>query len=562
MPKNNIRGGFGRRRPVVAIAAAATLALVGGSLGVAAANAVAVPTSGTPTLSRVSSWTHAPGYDVQGTTLPGTSTPALRISNSVTNPLLYQAMTQLESPAIASAGPRGTSDADYDTFTANFTLSAKSYATQPDLAVEVSVDTAGNRAGGDLLLREEADQKLTLTNFYANAGSAADVGDWNAATTEVSFTKPIAIKYVAHFNPDDSKDTVNVYLNGSKTPALTGSTFETYADSQDTPAETVNALLFRAVDRQVDLTQANGVPWADVAPTSDEETALEGNGFYFSAINYAVTNTAAVTTLPFSVPVITGTPAVGAALTATTDTGSVSGVNFAYQWLRNGVAISKATGSTYTPTSSDYKQKLSVKVTASKPGYSSPSRTSAATTAVGIGTIVVSADASITGVASVGSKLTAHITTAPAATYSFQWFANDVAVKGATASTYTVPAGELGKTISVAVKGTKTDFTTVTSTSDETAAVVEGTLTFSTPTISGTTKVGKSLTAKVTATSGALLRYSFYANDVLVQLSTSPTLVLTWDLAGSNITVSVSGLKQGYTPLTSAVSAPTAAVVN
>ena len=69
---------------------------------------------------------------------------------------------------------------------------------------------------GELRLVEEAGQKLTLTNFYANAGSAADVGDWNAATTEVSFTKPIAIKYVAHFNADDSKDTVNVYLNGAK----------------------------------------------------------------------------------------------------------------------------------------------------------------------------------------------------------------------------------------------------------------------------------------------------------------------------------------------------------
>jgi hypothetical protein len=544
-----------RRKPVVAVAAAAALALAGTTFGVASAGAVTIPTSATPDLSKVSSWTQASGlFDFQGTTLPGKTTKALRISNSVTDTGNYGVITQLQSPAIAAAGPRGTSDADYDTFTANFTLSAKTYATQPGLAVEVSIDTNGNRAGGDLLLREEDGQKLTLTNFSAIPGTDAD--NWTYSTASVDFTKPIAVKLVSHFEANDANDSVKVYLNGSKTPALTGSTFETYADAAGTSAETADALLFRATDQQVDLTTPMpDVPWTHPVPTPDQLTALDGNGFYFSGLSYAVSNTDAATPLTFNTPVITGTPAVGAPLTAATDTGSVNGVHFGYQWLRNGVAIAHATAASYTPTSSDYKKKLSVRVVASKPGYTTVTHTSAATAAIGIGTITVSAAATITGTAAVGSKLTSHITTAPAATYGYQWLANGVAIKGATSSTYTIPAGELGAAIGVSIKAQKTDYTPVTSVSDPTDAVVPGTLTLGTPTISGTAKVGHTLTVKVTATSGALLRYSFYSGDTLVQLSTSPNLLLTWDLAGTNITVSVSGVKQGYTPATSDVSA-------
>jgi hypothetical protein len=560
MSKNKSRGAIGGRKPITAAAAVAALALVGATFGAASAGAVTVPTSATPDLSKVSSWTQAAGmFDFQGTTLPGKTTKALRISNSVADTGNYGVITQLQSPSIAAAGPRGTSDADYDTFTASFTLSAKTYATQPGLAVEVSVDTDGNRAGGDLLLREEDGQKLTLTNFSAIPDT--DGNNWTYSTASVDFTKPIAVKLVSHFETDDTKDTVKVYLNGSKTPALTGSTFETYADAAGTPDETANALLFRATDEQVDLTTPMpDVPWTHPVPTTDQLTALDGNGFYFSGLSYAVSNTDTATPLTFAVPVITGTPAVGAPLAVTTDTGLVSGVHFGYQWLRNGVAIANATAATYTPTSSDYKKKLSVKVTASKPGYTTVSHTSTATAAVGIGTITVSAAATITGTDAVGSKLTAHITTAPTATYSYQWLANGTAIAAATSSTYTIPAGELGKAISVSIKAVKTDYTTVTSVSDETDAVVLGTLTLSTPTITGTTKVGKTLTAKVIATPGTLVRYEFFSDGTAVQLSTSPLLLLTWDLVGTHITVQVSGVKQGYTPLVSPLSALSAAI--
>ena len=548
-----------RTKRVVAVSATAALALAGVALATAPANAV---TSTTPDLSKASSWAKVPtaNFDGAATKLPGKSTSAFRLSNWVSDASMYGAAEQFETPAVNLAGPRGASAASYDTFTESFTLSAASYATQPDLSVEVSPDTNGNRAGGDLLLREEAGQKLSLTNFHLKAGATGDeASDWGYSTATIDFTKPVTIKYVALFNPDAAADIVKIYVNGSSTPLVTGSTFETYHAIDGNPAQTVNALNFRATSRKVALNDPDEA-WTSPEISSDEYAALKGKGFYFSGLTYGVSNTEASNPIEFAVPTISGTPAVGETLTAGTDTDQIKAVTFKYQWLRNGAAIGNATKATYALTSSDFGKKISVKVTASKPGYISSTRTSAATAAVGIGTLDLTTPTNITGTAAVGSKLTAHIATSPIAVYTYQWWNGDAAIKGATASTYTVTPTDIGATLSVTATAKKTDFTTVPSRSAGVGPVVAGTLTVSTPTLTGTTKVGQKFTAKATATSGALLRYAFYADDELVQLSTSSTYVTTFDVAGAHLTVKVTALKAGYTTVTSASSAPSSAI--
>ncbi|GAA2128074.1 hypothetical protein GCM10009825_06920 [Arthrobacter humicola] len=73
----------------------------------------------------------------------------------------------------------------------------------------------------------------------------------------------------------------------------------------------------------------------------------------------------------------------------------------------------------------------------------------------------------ITGTAKVGSTLTA----VPGAwavspvTLSYQWYHSGTAVVGATAATYVVPSGDLGRTITVKVTGAKTGYTTTSRTS-------------------------------------------------------------------------------------------------
>jgi hypothetical protein len=76
-------------------------------------------------------------------------------------------------------------------------------------------------------------------------------------------------------------------------------------------------------------------------------------------------------------PAITGTVKVGSRVTATPGKWSPSsGVKFAYKWLANGTAIKGATAQTYLIPPALAGRKLSVTVTASKPGYKSAAASS------------------------------------------------------------------------------------------------------------------------------------------------------------------------------------------
>ncbi len=81
-------------------------------------------------------------------------------------------------------------------------------------------------------------------------------------------------------------------------------------------------------------------------------------------------------------PSISGSRLVTATLTAKTGSWS-GGTKFSYQWYSNGKAISGATKSTWRITSGYAGKKITVKVTGRKDGYSSFSRTSSATGAIG-----------------------------------------------------------------------------------------------------------------------------------------------------------------------------------
>ncbi|MBK7819843.1 MAG: Ig-like domain repeat protein [Tessaracoccus sp.] len=75
-------------------------------------------------------------------------------------------------------------------------------------------------------------------------------------------------------------------------------------------------------------------------------------------------------------PTISGTKKVGKTLKATVKTWQPTKVTVKYQWLRDGKAISKATTSSYKLTKADAGKKVSVKVTGSKSGYTTVSKTS------------------------------------------------------------------------------------------------------------------------------------------------------------------------------------------
>lgn len=95
-----------------------------------------------------------------------------------------------------------------------------------------------------------------------------------------------------------------------------------------------------------------------------------------SAGGFAAANMPANSVLP----AITGTKAVGSTLTCSSGTWSKS-PSYAYQWLRNGVPISGATGNTRVLAGADEGALMSCTVTATKNGVSAVA-TSAQTTAI------------------------------------------------------------------------------------------------------------------------------------------------------------------------------------
>jgi hypothetical protein len=85
---------------------------------------------------------------------------------------------------------------------------------------------------------------------------------------------------------------------------------------------------------------------------------------------------------PTTLPEISGTVRVGQTLTASAGATWPVGATLAYQWNRNGVAISTARASTYVLVAADLNARMTVTVTATLAGYTAKSVTSLQTVAV------------------------------------------------------------------------------------------------------------------------------------------------------------------------------------
>jgi len=173
---------------------------------------------------------------------------------------------------------------------------------------------------------------------------------------------------------------------------------------------------------------------------------------------------------------------------------------------------------------------------------------------------LASSTPTVSGTARVGRALTATTGVwARGATLTYQWSADGVAVRGATATSFTPGAAQEGKTITVTVTGKLAGYTSVSRTSKPTAAVAAGILTAPTPTIRGTARVGTPLTAVPgTWTSGTTLSYQWFANGAKIRGATSASFTPTTAQRGAKLTVAVTGTKAGYTSRTVTSKATTA----
>ncbi|WP_162602497.1 hypothetical protein [Nocardioides daejeonensis] len=272
-------------------------------------------------------------------------------------------------------------------------------------------------------------------------------------------------------------------------------------------------------------------------------------------------------------PRILGSVRVGETVTTDRGTWNPSYAATAVQWLRDGVPVLGATGTSYLVTADDYLKRLSVRVAAAVPGSAATIADSAATT-VGLGDAPVpTRRPAITGQPKVGTQLTADPGLwAPAnSTFRYQWFRDNTAIPDATTLTYTPTIDDLNRPLTVRVEATSTSLTgwTVVYSAPVTVLPGAGLSATTAPRIRGVAEVGETLTADdgVWAPVGATLTRQWLRDGVAIAGATGPTLVLTAADLGRAITLRVTAKLTGYadatattTPLTVAARSAVASV--
>ena len=404
-------------------------------------------------------------------------------------------------------------------------------------AAGVDTNISGATASAYTLVAADQGTTIKVTVSFTDDASNPETLT-SAATAAVSANNP----------PTSSNK--NLALNEDTELTFFASDF-TFTDADGNSLSSVKILSLPATDKGTltfsgmaltsgDLPQT--VPAAQfnslkyVPPANENGGGIPFTSFTFR-VNDGTDDSAATYTLSLFVhrvndaatgqPGITGTAQVGQTLAATAGTiADVDGLpdpfltdtNTSFQWVRvtsgTDADISGARDSTYTLVADDEGKKIKVKVsfldTEATTNRTEGPLTSAATATVSASTNTPATGApTITGTAQVGQTLTAVTTAIMDAdgltnvSYTYQWIRTaagvDTNISGATASTYTLVAADLGTTVKVRVSFTDDASNAETLTSAATAAVSAAPNTPATgaPMITGTAQVGQTLTATV-----------------------------------------------------------------
>ena len=205
-------------------------------------------------------------------------------------------------------------------------------------------------------------------------------------------------------------------------------------------------------------------------------------GVYTEVYNYrswiASYLTSSFVTTP--TPTISGSAIAGQTLSATAGTWSPLPDSYTYRWTVGGtnVAGSAGAGATYVVQAADAGKTVRVKVTANKSGYSSTTKTSAATATVTL-PFVTAPVPTIGGTKVVGRTLTAREGTwSPVPTsYTYRWLSaatktgTYTPISGATSRTYLLKSSDRTRFIKVEVTAVKSGYASTKSTSNATVAI-------------------------------------------------------------------------------------------
>ncbi|RZI94836.1 MAG: hypothetical protein EOO67_03850 [Microbacterium sp.] len=395
----------------------------------------------------------AAGPDAEGITVDGDGVVYIASERDNGNKGVNQDVILKVDPA--AAGPDVVALAEWDLTAfvpvgANLGIEAVEWVADADLAGSLW-DTARNKAYDPADYPGHGDGLFFVAVEDGGAVHAFALSD-GAATKVSTFTPGLAGVMALDWDTtrdglwtvcDDGCGGVSAFveLNGSAAPAVTF-----YARPGDAPVD--NAEGFATAPASL---ATNGVrpawwftdgvrPGALRAGTIGEETAPEP------------------LELTAATPTIRGTAKVGQKLTAKAGTWGPAPVKLSYRWLRDGAAIKGATKSAYTLKAADRGHRVSVRITGTKSGYTTVSKTSTSKK-VAAGTLTLKKP-TVSGAVKVGRTLKAKVGTVATTgvRYSYQWLRDGKRISRATKATYTLKSADRGSRIAVKVTGTKAGY--------------------------------------------------------------------------------------------------------
>jgi len=325
-------------------------------------------------------------------------------------------------------------------------------------------------------------------------------------------------------------------------------------DSSGTLVSTTNPNLFR--DSTSVATGLDASVTATTTPGEMYYLEVDGVG-YGSGAETGYTDYGSLGEYRVIVPLLTPTPGTssisGTGVFGTSLTGSTgswaAGTSLSSEWYRDGSATGD-TDSTYDIVASDIGKSITYRTTGTKTDYY-PAVTTSSEVLVTAATLPSTGTPSISGTGAVGTSLTGSTGTWPeGVTFATQWLRNNSSASD-TDSSYTITGSDIGLEMVYRVVASKPGYTSVTADSLA-VTVVAGTIApTATPTISGTAKVKKTLTARTTGWMADLtFSYQWLRNGVDIPAATLATYKLAKADRKKRISVRVTATRVGYTPVT------------
>lgn len=270
-----------------------------------------------------------------------------------------------------------------------------------------------------------------------------------------------------------------------------------------------------------------------------------GNGFSPSRQEQTVTVKPGI--FATSAPTITGTAKVGLTLTAVP---AHWAQDTSYLWKVDGVVPAYGRLRTLEVSPSMAGKKITVTITQRRDYYEPTVLTSAPTAAV-IPAMFTAPQPTITGTVKVGKTVTVSpgSWSPTPSSAEYVWKADGVRIATPTPYKLVIPSSVRGKTLTVTIVGYREGYATKYVTSAPTAPVAAGTFTAPRPTITGTVKVGKTLTVSrgSWSPSPSSVKYVWKANGVRIATRTTNKLVVPSSVRGKTLTVTIVGYRSGYT---------------